>query len=522
MRFTYSSFTGTGALPVQGAIILLSCLAALPAWGLLPAWATLACLGLLALVVAPLNLAAIVAHKDLLRRNILAARSLAAGDYQRHFEPAGAGLALECQEALAAMLTRFKREYSLANGVMMAMNTPCAVVDLEENFIFGNPGLIRMVEHSGKPGDYYGQNVAYFFYGDAGRPTVLRTAMRDNTAISKEVEFTGRRGTRLNIHIDASPLYDIEGKLMGALCIYTDLTAIRKSEARLKEQNEKISQAVAKIGAVSSQLFDTAGVLKDLVQGCDDLSCRQASRAGQTSTAMGEMNAVILEVARNASLASNHSEKTQHRALAGASVVDKAVAAIGNATNLTQELKANLGQLGRRAEDIGRIMDVISDIADQTNLLALNAAIEAARAGDAGRGFAVVADEVRKLAEKTMGATKEVGDSIATIQEGAKQNLRGMDSVSQAVQDASDMAGESGAALREIVSLITQTSSQIGAIAAAAEEQSAASEQITTSVAEVRASSDDATRSMTEASRSVAELVQLADQLRVIITEVSH
>ena len=64
------------------------------------------------------------------------------------------------------------------------------------------------------------------------------------------------------------------------------------------------------------------------------------------------------------------------------------------------------------AEGIGRIMNVISDIADQTNLLALNAAIEAARAGDAGRGFAVVADEVRKLAEKTMTATKEVGDAI--------------------------------------------------------------------------------------------------------------
>ena len=520
MQFTSSSFTGKHAPLVQGASILLALLAALPAWGLLPAWASLACLGLLALAAA-LNVLSAVSLRALLRQNLQAAQRLAAGDYAWNFEPAGAGLVREHQEALAGMLARFKREYSLANGVMMAMNTPCAVVDVDENFIFGNPGLIRMVEHTGKPGDYYGQNVALFFYGDAGRPTVLRTAMRDNTAISKEVEFTGRRGTRLNVHIDASPLFDIEGRLMGALCIYTDLTAIRRSEAQLLEQNGKISQAVGKIGEVSSRLFSTAEVLKDLVHSCDDLSCRQASRAGETSTAMGEMNAVILEVAKNASLASAHSEKTQHTALAGASVVDKAVSAIGNAAGLTRELKSNLGALGRRAEEIGRIMDVISDIADQTNLLALNAAIEAARAGDAGRGFAVVADEVRKLAEKTMGATKEVGDSIATIQEGAKQNLRGMDDVSQAVQNASDMAGESGAALREIVALITQTSTQIGSIAAAAEEQSAASEQITNSVAEVRASSDDASCSMNQASRSVAELVQLADQLRDIITEVS-
>lgn len=77
--------------------------------------------------------------------------------------------------------------------------------------------------------------------------------------------------------------------------------------------------------------------------------------------------------------------------------------------------------LGGQAENIGKVLGVINDIADQTNLLALNAAIEAARAGDAGRGFAVVADEVRKLAEKTMLATKEVGNAILAIQNSAQK-----------------------------------------------------------------------------------------------------
>ena len=104
-------------------------------------------------------------------------------------------------------------------------------------------------------------------------------------------------------------------------------------------------------------------------------------------------------------------------------------------------IKNDIDQLGQQAQSIGQIMDVISDIADQTNLLALNAAIEAARAGEAGRGFAVVADEVRKLAEKTMSATKEVGQAISDIQEGTRRNI---ESVEQSVVTIQENNGTCG------------------------------------------------------------------------------
>jgi methyl-accepting chemotaxis protein len=202
--------------------------------------------------------------------------------------------------------------------------------------------------------------------------------------------------------------------------------------------------------------------------------------------------------------------------------VDKVVQAINEVNKVAATLQANMQDLGKQAESIGGVMNVISDIADQTNLLALNAAIEAARAGEAGRGFAVVADEVRKLAEKTMSATQEVGAIITAIQISARTNIAEVDTAARAITEATELANTSGRALNEIVSLAAANSAVVTSIATAAEEQSATSEEINRSIEEISRIVAETSDGMVQASSAVQELSRMAQELNRVMGELQQ
>ncbi len=136
-----------------------------------------------------------------------------------------------------------------------------------------------------------------------------------------------------------------------------------------------------------------------------------------------------------------------------------------------QNLGEGVGNLGKRSEEIGSIIETISQIASQTNLLALNAAIEAARAGEQGRGFAVVADEVRKLAERTAHATKEIAATIRKVQEETARTVKLLDESRSRTSKNREYAGRAGEALEVIQKGHRELMEAMGEIAAAAKNQ---------------------------------------------------
>ncbi|MHC1790483.1 methyl-accepting chemotaxis protein [Solidesulfovibrio sp.] len=298
-------------------------------------------------------------------------------------------------------------------------------------------------------------------------------------------------------------------------------TAVAEAEAArgqaAEAQRRGRLDAAARIEDVARAVTAASGELASQVDQSKEGADIQRQHAGETATAMEEMNATVLEVAKNASQAASGAGTARDKAKEGADMVRQVVSAIRAVQEQALGLRSNMDELGRQADGIGNIIGVISDIADQTNLLALNAAIEAARAGEAGRGFAVVADEVRKLAEKTMTATSEVGNAVRAIQSGAKSSIDGVEGAARAVDQATDLAGRSGAVLEEIVAIVESSADQVRSIATASEEQSAASEQINRAVEDINRISDDTAQAMARAAGSVEELAEQAENLSRLV-----
>lgn len=280
---------------------------------------------------------------------------------------------------------------------------------------------------------------------------------------------------------------------------------------------EGILTAASTLEGLVRSMNSEMGSLFDQNSNIQQGTSSQMTRISDAATAMEEMNATVLEVARNASEAASETERSRVMAQQGADAVTESVAAITQLHARSEELKGNMATLDAQSESIGDIINVINDIADQTNLLALNAAIEAARAGDAGRGFAVVADEVRKLAEKTMNATHEVSKNIKTIQDLAKLNAHGMDETLDAFENVQSLSSKSGEVLSEIVLAADSAAEQVRSIATAAEQQSAASEEITRSVEEIDSIARDNSTLVDSSAANTEQLVAQAENLNTVI-----
>jgi methyl-accepting chemotaxis protein len=291
-------------------------------------------------------------------------------------------------------------------------------------------------------------------------------------------------------------------------------------EARKKTEN--ILAAANRLEEAINVIRRASGDLTARIRQAEEDAGRQAEHVAESAGAVTQMSSAAREVAVNAVNAKDFSVQTRKKASEGEKIVENAISSIKEVQQDSLALKEDMTVLGEHAKSISQVMNVISDIADQTNLLALNAAIEAARAGEAGRGFAVVADEVRKLAEKTMASTGDVSHAVTAIRQSMGKSMTQVDTTVANIEQATNLATQSGVALQEIVRMADDTSRQVEGIVTACEQQSAASESISRSINEINAIADETAGIMAESSRDIASLAAQTDSLGDLVGEMKQ
>ena len=271
-------------------------------------------------------------------------------------------------------------------------------------------------------------------------------------------------------HVDATRQDEL-GKLAIAANILRDF---------LSDTFTRLKRSTADLDIASGELNSIATLM---AQGTRE----QFSRTDQVATAMHEMSATAQEVARHAAEAAGAADAADSAARQGETVMQATIKTI---TDIRGEI-SNTSEVIRRLEAdsgrIGKVLEVIRGIAEQTNLLALNAAIEAARAGEQGRGFAVVADEVRTLAQRTAESTAEIHQIIDTVQTGAVNAVRAIESGQNRSEEGVTQVTQAGATLQLITSAVEAIRDMNRQIATAAEEQTSVAEDISRNLTEITA-----------------------------------
>jgi len=286
--------------------------------------------------------------------------------------------------------------------------------------------------------------------------------------------------------------------------------------ASASDESAKVSvQAASAIDEVTSTMHEMSVNVQNVVKNTQV----QASSVAETSASIDQMVTSIQRVADTAKLLVDISHRSREEARTGMITMDKATEGLNRTSQAIQSSSEIIDVLGRRADDIGKIIEVIDDLAEQTNLLALNAAIEAARAGEHGLGFAVVAEEVRKLAEKSTQSTKEISELIQGIQKEAREAVENMEKSTTMVQEGLTLNKDLSLALDKISDVVSEVYKFSQEIGAATMEQSSGSAQIAKATNRLTEITQEITSSVEEQASGAQAVVRSMERMRELVQQ---
>jgi len=287
--------------------------------------------------------------------------------------------------------------------------------------------------------------------------------------------------------------------------------------ADLAQAIDKLKQTLTRFSHSSVLLSHSAQGLDANLNNIDRAADEIVGQLNMSASAGEELSAAAAEVARNCKGASDSSREANRVAQQGQVIVGNTIETMHRTTDIVTASAVVVRRLGERSGEIGKIIDLISDIASQTNLLALNAAIEAARAGDQGRGFAVVSGEVRQLAERTGQATEQIRHTVEAMQLELDDAIDKMEQGVAIARSGAEEAQKSEVALSDILTHIASLVGEIEQIAVASRQTTATTEELSRSLHQVAKLMDETAGNVNRNGQIVSNLSNSAKEMKHLI-----
>ncbi|PRC95175.1 CHASE3 domain-containing protein [Solimicrobium silvestre] len=273
------------------------------------------------------------------------------------------------------------------------------------------------------------------------------------------------------------------------------------------------TQLGAAVGHVQSSSTELQAAATQQASGAKE----QASAMNEISTTISELGVTSRQIAESAQRVAQIAEQTAGAARAGEGTVDKGQDAISGVRRQIDQVVNHMLDLGRKSQEIGAVLDIVSELAEQTNILAINATIEATGAGEAGKRFSVVAEEIRKLADRVANSTKGIRTQVEDVRSAVNTTVMATESGAKAVDAGARQFTEVAVAFKQIASLVGTTTEAAREIELSTKQQATAAEQVRIAVTDVAQATQETETSSSQTLQTATQLAGLALDLRRLI-----
>jgi methyl-accepting chemotaxis protein len=292
----------------------------------------------------------------------------------------------------------------------------------------------------------------------------------------------------------------IGGSLLGALLVVLIGVFIVKSlTAQIGSAVQRVQSSSAELQAAANQLASGAKV--------------QATAMNEIATTINELLATSRQISESSQRVFQIASETTSASRSGEGTVENTQESILGIRRQVDLIVNHMLELGRKSQQIGAVLDIVSELASQTNILAINATIEAAGAGETGKRFGVVAEEIRKLADRTAGSTKEIRSLIEDVRGAVNAAVMTTETGSKAVDAGSSRFAEVNTSFRSIAGLIGTTAEAAREIELSTKQQSTAVEQVNTAIGSVVQATKENEVSSRQTLQTASQLADLSKEL---------